>query len=299
MAYKVCLDAGHYAKYNQSPVLKTYYESDMTWKLHNYLANELKAWGISVVKTRASQEKDMELVSRGYKSKGCDLFISIHSNAASNASANYVAVISMRSNAAEKYDDKSLAFSKVIAPAVAKVMGTTYTIYQRAYNGDRDGNGKADDEWYGVLQGAKQAKTPGIILEHGFHTNLAQAKWLSADANLKKLAVAEAAAIASYFGIKAKQKTAAAKIVQATGYATNFSKAIAGKYTVSSSDGTLNLRDKANVGSKLLVTMKNGETVQCYGYYSVFNKAKWYYVVYKKGTVTYTGFCSSNYLKKA
>ena len=45
--------------------------------------------------------------------------------------------------------------------------------------------------------------------------------------------------------------------------------------------------------------MKNGETVQCYGYYSVFNKAKWYYVVYKKGTVTYTGFCSSNYLKKA
>lgn len=299
MAYKVCLDAGHYAKYNQSPVLKSYYESDMTWKLHNYLADELKSWGISVVKTRTSQAKDLELVSRGYKSKGCDLFISIHSNAASSSTAKHVSVISMRSNAAETYDDKSLAFSKVIGPAVANVMGTTYTIYQRAADGwDRDGNGKYDDEWYGVLQGAKQAKTPGIILEHGFHTNLAQAKWLSEDANLKKLAVAEAAVIAKYFGIKAKAGTAAAKIVNATGYATHFDAKIAGKYKIQSPDGVLNLRNCANVASKILTAMKTGETVQCYGYYSIFNKTKWYYVVYKKGSATYTGFCSSSYLKK-
>lgn len=32
---KICLDAGHVgSKYNQSPVVKTYYESAMVWKLH-------------------------------------------------------------------------------------------------------------------------------------------------------------------------------------------------------------------------------------------------------------------------
>jgi len=41
MAIKVCLDAGHYGKYNRSPAVSSYYESDMTWKLHNYLKKEL------------------------------------------------------------------------------------------------------------------------------------------------------------------------------------------------------------------------------------------------------------------
>ena len=43
MAIKVCLDAGHYGKYNRSPAVSSYYESDMTWKLHNYLKKELEA----------------------------------------------------------------------------------------------------------------------------------------------------------------------------------------------------------------------------------------------------------------
>ena len=34
MAKKICLDAGHYAKYNRSPVVPEYYESVMNWKLH-------------------------------------------------------------------------------------------------------------------------------------------------------------------------------------------------------------------------------------------------------------------------
>ena len=52
MAVKVCLDAGHYGKYNRSPAVSSYYESDMTWKLHNYLKKELESFGIVVVTTR-------------------------------------------------------------------------------------------------------------------------------------------------------------------------------------------------------------------------------------------------------
>ena len=43
---KICLDAGHVgSKYNQSPVVKTYYESAMVWKLHLKLKAELETRG--------------------------------------------------------------------------------------------------------------------------------------------------------------------------------------------------------------------------------------------------------------
>ena len=84
MAVKVCLDAGHYGKYNRSPAVSSYYESDMTWKLHNYLKKELVAFGIGVVTTRTNQNTDRALYERGASSKGCSLFISVHSNAVGN-----------------------------------------------------------------------------------------------------------------------------------------------------------------------------------------------------------------------
>jgi len=71
MAVKVCLDAGHYGKYNRSPAVSSYYESDMTWKLHNYLKKELESFGIVVVTTRTNQNTDRALYERGAASKGC------------------------------------------------------------------------------------------------------------------------------------------------------------------------------------------------------------------------------------
>lgn len=77
MAKRICLDAGHYGKYNQSPVVKEYYESDMNWKLHIYLKAELENYGFEVITTRKEQAKDLGLYERGYKAKGCDLFLSL------------------------------------------------------------------------------------------------------------------------------------------------------------------------------------------------------------------------------
>ena len=64
MAVKVCLEAGHYGKYNRSPAVSSYYESDMTWKLHNYLKKEWEAFGIGVVTTRTNQNTDRALYER-------------------------------------------------------------------------------------------------------------------------------------------------------------------------------------------------------------------------------------------
>ena len=196
----VCLDAGHYGKYNRSKVVPEYYESDMNWKLHLKLKAELEKYGIQVKTTRAEQAKDMELESRGKASKDCDLFISLHSNAADSESVNYVVAMYQVDDNCGEMDEQSKKFATLIAELIGSVMGLPHKTWAKESSADRDGNGYKDD-YYGVLRGAHTVKTPGVIIEHGFHTNTATTKWLLVDANLDKLAQAEAKLIAEYFDV--------------------------------------------------------------------------------------------------
>ena len=201
----VCLDAGHYGKYNQSPVVKSYYESDMNWKLHLLLKAELEKYGIQVKTTRADKAKDLGLEARGKASKDCDMFISLHSNAASAESTKYVVAMYQVDDNCGEMDEQSKAFAANIAKTVGTVMGLPYQTWSTKSSSDRDGNGYKDD-YYGVLRGAHTVHTPGVIIEHGFHTNTATTKWLLVDDNLKKLAEAEAKTIAEWFDVKKAEK---------------------------------------------------------------------------------------------
>lgn len=197
----VCLDAGHYGKYNRSPVLPEYYESDMVWTLHLLLKQRLEQRGITVITTRADKDKDLALVDRGKKAKGADLFLSLHSNAASTAKPDWVLGICHAKDDGSDIDERSRQIATSLSAAVAKVMGVEYQITTRASSKDRDGDGRKDD-YYGVLRGAYSVGTPGVILEHGFHTHEDTARWLLDENNLEKLADAEAEAIAAWLGLK-------------------------------------------------------------------------------------------------
>lgn len=197
----VWLDAGHYGKYNRSPVVPEYYESDMNWKLHLLLKAELEKYGIQVKTTRADKAKDLALEARGKASKDADLFISLHSNAASAESTKYVVAMYQVDDNCGEMDEQSKEFAGKLAKTVGNVMGLPYQTWSTKSSADRDGNGYKDD-YYGVLRGAHAVHTPGVIIEHGFHTNTATAKWLLVDANLKKLAVAEAKTIAEWFDVE-------------------------------------------------------------------------------------------------
>lgn len=197
----VCLDAGHYGKYNRSPVVPDYYESDMNWKLHLLLKAELEKYGIQVKTTRADKAKDLALEARGKASKDADLFISLHSNATDAESTKYVVAMYQVDDNCGEMDEQSKAFAGVLAKTVGEVMGLPYQTWNTKSSSDRDGNGYKDD-YYGVLRGAHTVHTPGVIIEHGFHTNTATTKWLLVDSNLKKLAEAEAKTIAEWFDVK-------------------------------------------------------------------------------------------------
>ena len=211
MAIKICLDAGHFAKYNRSPVVPEYYESDMNWKLHLLLKKYLEEYGIEVITTRSNKDKDMALVDRGKASKGADLFISLHSNATSNEATNFVVAMHMVDDNCGDMDEQSKAFAGVLAKAVGAVMGLPYQTWSTESSADRDGNGYKDD-YYGVLRGAHTVHTPGVIIEHGFHTNTATTKWLLVDSNLDKLAKAEAKVIADWFGVKKPEEKPAEEL---------------------------------------------------------------------------------------
>lgn len=204
---KICLDAGHVgSKYNQSPVVKTYYESAMVWKLHLKLKAELETRGFEVITTRADIDTDLGVYERGAASRGCNVFISIHSNACSTESVDYPVVY-------RAYDNKNgvdgLALQ--IAKKIGEIMGTN----QAGRTATRKNS--AGGEYYGVLRGARAVGTPFyMLIEHSFHTNTAATKWLSVDDNLDKLAVAEAELLAEYFGVNDTPKTEIMGEAQAT-----------------------------------------------------------------------------------
>ena len=216
---RILLDPGHYGDwYNQSTTkYKEYYESRFTWKFTNMLKTALEKFGVRVGLTR-QKDQDVGLVDRGKMAQGYDLFLSLHSNAVGNRvdeKTDYAVAYIMLDDGDKltTYDNISRELGLKLAQCVKITMNLNQDgiIQTRQMEYDRNGNGKldAEDEYYGVLYGARQVKTPGIILEHSFHTNTRSTQWLLNDSNLQKMADAEAQTIALYFGLREKAKMTA------------------------------------------------------------------------------------------
>ncbi len=198
---KIMIDPGHYSYYNRSTVYSPYWESVMTWKLSNYLQKELQDLGVHADLTKSSLDEDPSLNDRGFSSKGYDFFISIHSNAGAYEYMDAPIAFVYQDLPWTDIDDKSQELGLRIAKKTAEVMKTNQkgSTAQRKGTGDWDRNGTIDDEWYSVLFASRFVGTPGILMEHSFHTNYRSSVWLYNDDNLKKLAKEEAKEIYDYF----------------------------------------------------------------------------------------------------
>lgn len=246
---KICLDAGHYKGYNQG-VVKSYYEGDIVWKLTNLQKKYLEEYkDVTVVLTRSDIKKDLSLSGRGSLAKGCDLFLSNHSNSADKESVDRVVIIYPYDN-----KNKSDVLGKKFGQAIQDIMGLkqNYQMYQRTHNGG---------EYYGVMRSARATGCPRYyILEHGFHTNKATCNWLLKDSNLEKLAKAEVEVIAKYYGLKKKTAT-----TSDTNTITNTTSGKKVNYVVSIIVDSLNVRKGAGTSFDIVkkdgkdLTLKKGE----------------------------------------
>lgn len=197
---KICIDPGHGGKENRSPGVPGYFESEMVLKLSLMQKKYLEQLGVEVVMTRTTANTNPALQSRGKASEGCDVFISNHSNAVGNGmneNIDHVAVYHLTDDNTTEADEISKELAQRLAPVIAQIMGVEdgYKVLQRKAQSDRNKDGILNDNYYGVLHGARLVNTPGLILEHGFHTHTATVMWLLDDNNLDMLARAEAQVI--------------------------------------------------------------------------------------------------------
>lgn len=195
--FKVHIDAGHQTDhYNQSTTNSKYYESAMTWKLANYLKTELESKGIVVTMSRHSINENPALYDRGFGAKGCNLFLSLHSNASSSEKTDYPVVY-------RGYDKvEADSFGLKLAQLIQGLMNTIQAGRTAIRKGSTGG------EYFGVLRGARAAGlTYYYIVEHSFHTNSKATEWLLNDDNLRMLAREEANLIASFFNVKTTTTT--------------------------------------------------------------------------------------------
>lgn len=77
--------------------------------------------------------------------------------------------------------------------------------------------------------------------------------------------------------------------------AKSFLKTLAGTYLTTAN---LNMRSGAGTNKPIIITIPKNSKVTCYGYYTLINNTKWYYVIYNSNNKEYIGFVSSQYLKK-
>ena len=197
----IMLDAGHYGNYNRGANSR-YWESKAVWDITEYMAEELETYeGVRIGKTRSDQTKDLAIYSRGKKAKGYDLFVSNHTNSSSSGKTDYPLVIVPYEH--KFYDDnpKVKGIAKSLGNNMESIMNTNqdHRIWKKTY----EENGRTYN-WYGVIRGASAVGTPGIIIEHSFHSNLRICNWLLEQENLKEIAKEDAGIIARTYGAKKK-----------------------------------------------------------------------------------------------
>lgn len=192
--FKICIDCGHYGKYNQSPVLKEYYESIFAWELGQLMRKYFLEYDVEVIMTRNNINKDLALYNRGALSKGCDLFISLHSNASSSSKTDYTVVFYGFNEPTTK--DLGIMLSKKIGEIINTSQSPQILTKKSSLR---------EDEYYGVLRGARAVGTKyRYIIEHSFHTNLQVAKFLLNNSNIDLLARSEVDIIVKYFKLDKK-----------------------------------------------------------------------------------------------
>lgn len=191
---KILVDPGHGRYGNPYPPRKGYYEGTQMWKLSNYLIPELERYGFDVITTRQKVTDDPSVSDRGKMAVGCDLVVSLHSNAPASAS-DTKPTGSVIYRTIETPEIKPLCDK--IGQKISEIMGHHYRGTMTKESGSRPGK-----NYNGVLRNAISVGCKaGMLIEHGFHTNLSDSAFLIVDSNLEKLAIAEAKEIADYYGI--------------------------------------------------------------------------------------------------
>lgn len=195
----VALDAGHGGS-DPGAVGNNLKEKDLTLKIAKYAQSELNQYkGASVYMTRTT-DTYLGLTERVTKAKNnkANVFVSIHINAGGGTGAEVWVPNSSSYNYSTHTKGTSLG-NNILAQLKSLGLTNRGVKTRDATTEKYSGGGKAD--YYTVINAARKAGIPGIIVEHAFIDTTSDANYLKSEANLKKLGVADAAGIAKTYGL--------------------------------------------------------------------------------------------------
>lgn len=210
----VVLDAGHSG--SDCGTLNTingvtYYERDINLKIANYCKLELEKYnGVTVYMTRTDNTTEWSIIGRVSRAAelGADVLVSIHINSGSSTATGALVLIpntNYRSDISSEADGLGKEILTKLSELGLYNRGTVIRTFNdgEAENSSQENypdGSKAD--YYGICRYSKRSGFPGIIIEHAFLSNPAEAeKYLTSDTMLEKLGVADATAIAEYYGL--------------------------------------------------------------------------------------------------
>lgn len=209
----ICLDPGHGGSDSGANAFGQK-ESALTLKIANYCKEELAKYDVNVVMTRTTDTRPSEntaqdLIDRVMTAKkaGASYIISIHLNSAASTSAHGAEVYFPNTSGNASLSSNGQAMAKAIQSQLVALGLYDRGIKIRNYmDGSTSSNPNSSDrDYYGIIRYAKEQNISGLIIEHCFLNNPDEYnKYLSSDAKLQQLGVADAKGIVSALGLSLK-----------------------------------------------------------------------------------------------
>ena len=209
----ICLDPGHGGSDSGANAFGQK-ESALTLKIANYCKEELEKYDVNVVMTRTTDTRPSEnaaqdLIERVMTAKkaGASYIISIHLNSAANTSAHGAEVYFPNTSGNASLSSNGQAMAKAIQSQLVALGLYDRGIKIRNYmDGSTSSNPNSSDrDYYGIIRYAKEQNISGLIIEHCFLNNPDEYnKYLSSDAKLQQLGVADAKGIVNALGLSLK-----------------------------------------------------------------------------------------------
>ena len=178
-------------------------EKDVNLAIASYLSSELKQYtNVKVYMTRS----DDTFVSLGDRVSmaigwGANVVVSIHNNAGGGRGAEVIVP-----NSSSWYYSACYSQGQELGNNILnELRGIGLGVHQGVYSKDTTNNSRYPDgsvsDYFTLVEGPREYGVLGIIVEHAFVDTASDAAFLQGDANLRKLALADARGIARTYGL--------------------------------------------------------------------------------------------------
>lgn len=199
----VVLDAGHGGN-DGGATANGVVEKTANLKIAQYCKAELEEYAGVVVYMTRNDDTYLTLEQRAQVAvdKKADVFVSLHNNSNTSSSPNGACVYYPNGSYNSNVSTTGKSLATLIESKLTDLGLSSGGIKIRnSENGTKYPDGSLAD-YYGVIKRCKENGIPGLIVEHAYVSNPSDAKnFLTTDEQLKKLGVADATAIAEYFGL--------------------------------------------------------------------------------------------------